>query len=302
MRRTIGILALWLAVGGQAHAFNLGALLQSMSNRSGANATAQGGSAQPPSYAGAALQFVSALVHNAQGVPLKQEDAIGRQIAGNLLGAAPLVPDPRLQRYVNLVGRWVAAQSPRPGLHWRFGVIDSNDINAFSAPGGYVFITKGLYRLLDNESELAGVLGHEIGHVVKKHELHLIEQQKMVAAVGEAAQVRAQGQTLAHQVTQNLIGSGAQIMGHRLDKDDEYEADRIGVVLAARAGYDPYGLPAVLQKLEAVGRTNPSAVALLFYTHPRPENRLAHLAAAMGDHFDSDVPWTTPRRFYRLKP
>ncbi|MDA8384250.1 MAG: M48 family metallopeptidase [Betaproteobacteria bacterium] len=302
MRRALGILALWLSLGGHAHAFNLGTLLQSMSSPAGANPTAQGGSAQPQGYAGAAFQFVGALVHSVRGVPLKQEDAIGRQIAGNLLGAAPLVPDPRLQRYVNLVGRWVAAQSPRPSLRWRFGVIDSSDINAFSAPGGYVFITEGLYRLLDNESELAGVLGHEIGHVVKKHELHLIDQQKMIAAVGEAAQVRSQGQALGNQVAQNLIGSGAQIMGHRLDKDDEYEADRIGVVLAARAGYDPYGLPAVLQKLEAVSRTNPSAVALLFYTHPSPESRLAHLAAAMGGRFDVDVPWTTPRRFYRLQP
>jgi len=92
----------------------------------------------------------------------EEELAIGRQAAGNLLGAAPLVNDLKLQQYVNLVGRWVASRSERADLNWRFGVVDSNDLNAFAAPGGYIFVTKGLYRLLHNESELAGVLAHEM--------------------------------------------------------------------------------------------------------------------------------------------
>jgi len=88
-------------------------------------------------------------------VPLEDEVRLGRQIAGNLLGAAPLVKDDKLQQYVNRVGRWVAAQSDRPDLKWTFGVIESNDINAFAAPGGYVFITRGLYLRLKDEAELA---------------------------------------------------------------------------------------------------------------------------------------------------
>ena len=77
-----------------------------------------------------------------------EEIAIGRQIAGDLLGAAPLVKDAKLQKYVNQVGEWVASQSERPDLPWHFGVIQSNDVNAFAAPGGYIFVTLGLYRLL----------------------------------------------------------------------------------------------------------------------------------------------------------
>jgi len=84
--------------------------------------------------------------------PSKEEEiSLGREIAGNLLGAAPLVKDAALQKYVNSVGRWVASQSERPDLPWRFGVIESEDINAFAAPGGYIMITKGLYRKLTNE-------------------------------------------------------------------------------------------------------------------------------------------------------
>ena len=90
-------------------------------------------------------------------VPEADEIRIGRHIAGNLLGAAPLVNNRQLQTYVNRVGRWVASTSERPDLKWTFGVIESNDLNAFAAPGGYVFLTRGLYRLLRDESELAGV-------------------------------------------------------------------------------------------------------------------------------------------------
>ena len=92
------------------------------------------------------------------GYTPEEETRIGRQIAGNLLGAVPLVRDDKLQNYVNLVGNWVALQSGRKDITWRFGVLDTDDINAFAAPGGYVFLTKGLYRRLNNEAELAGVL------------------------------------------------------------------------------------------------------------------------------------------------
>ena len=92
----------------------------------------------------------------------EEEIAIGRQVTGSLLGAAPLVSDDGLQRYVNQVGCWVASQSERADLPWKFGVMDSADINAFAAPGGYILITKGLYQQLQSESQLAGVLAHEV--------------------------------------------------------------------------------------------------------------------------------------------
>ncbi len=115
-----------------------------------------------------------------KGTSTEEEIAIGQEIAGRLLGAAPLVKDERLQRYVNEVGRWLSLQSRRTDLNWYFGVLDSEDINAFAAPGGFIFLTKGLYRKLHYEAELAGVLGHEIGHVVKRHHLNIIKKSKAI--------------------------------------------------------------------------------------------------------------------------
>lgn len=232
----------------------------------------------------------------ALGGPSEEEEAaIGRQIAGNLLGAAPLVKDKALQKYVNNVGRWVASQSERPDLAWHFGVIDSSDINAFAAPGGYIFVTRGLYRLLNDEAELAGVLAHEVGHVIRKHHLKILQQSQLVDLGGKL---------LAKQVgdsdkIRNLIGSGAEIVSRSLDKGAEFEADRIAVVLAARAGYDAFGLPGVLQEIGHAG--NDSSVALLFKTHPHPDERLVKLGDAMDNRFDGLKGQALPKRFYRIK-
>jgi beta-barrel assembly-enhancing protease len=227
-----------------------------------------------------------------------EEARIGRQIAGNLLGAAPLVRDEALQRYVNQVGRWVALQSERPDLNWYFGVIDSDTVNAFAAPGGYVFVTSGLYRKLQNEAELAGVLGHEIGHVLSRHHLKLLQQSQGIAVLGGLLGKKLKDE---HEVVQNLIGNGAEVFARGLDKAAEHEADRIGVVLGARAGYDGFALPAVLAEIGHVARNDPS-VSLLFKTHPLPEDRLGHLSAALGDKLE-DMPQgqTGDGRFYRLR-
>jgi len=228
----------------------------------------------------------------------EEELRIGQQIAGNLLGAAPLVRDDGLQRYVNRVGRWVALQSERPDLPWRFGVIESDDINAFAAPGGYIFLTKGLYKKLKNEAELAGVLGHEIGHVIRKHHLKLLQKSQAIAAVGSFFGGKVKNENA---IVQNLIGNGAEIVARGLDKDAEYEADRIGLVLGARAGYDAYALPSVLAEIGHVAR-NDKSVSLLFKTHPLPEDRLGQLSEAAGDRLDG-VPegQSGVARFYRLR-
>ena len=227
----------------------------------------------------------------------EEEIAIGRQAAGNLLGAAPLINDVKLQRYVNAVGRWIASQSERSQLKWRFGVIDSTDINAFAAPGGYIFVTKGLYGLLRNESDLAGVLAHEIGHVIHKHDLKLLQQSRLVEG-GSKILGKAAGE---NQQIKNLIGNGAEISSRSLDKDAEFEADRTAVVLAARAGYDAFGLPAVLQDIGRWAKDE-SSVALLFKTHPHPDERLVQLEQAIRNRLDSLKGATLEKRFYRLRP
>lgn len=231
------------------------------------------------------------------GFSQQEEIAIGRQAAGNLLGAAPLVKNAALQKYVNNVGRWIASQSERPDLPWHFGVIESNDINAFAAPGGYIFVTKGLYRLLQSESELAGVLAHEIGHVVEKHHLKVLQQSRLVD-MGSKIAIQQTGE---NQVVKNLIGNGAEMFSRSLDKNAEYEADRIAVILAARAGYDPFGLPTVLQDIGHASK-DASSVKLLFKTHPLPEDRLTHLDEATDGRLDRIQGLALAQRFHRIKP
>ena len=153
-----------------------------------------------------------------------EEIALGRTIAGSLLGAAPLVNDEKLQKYVNQVGRWVASQSERPDLPWRFGVIESGDLNAFAIPGGVVLVTKGLYQNLQNEAQLAGVLAHEIAHIVKKHQLKVLQKQQLVNAGSDWLKSKFGKK---NKLADKAFNTGAEISARSLDKDAElgFEAD-----------------------------------------------------------------------------
>lgn len=208
------------------------------------------------------------------------EEKLGREISGRLLGAANLVSNDKLQQYVNRVGRYVAAQSGRPDINWTFGVIDSADVNAFAAPGGYVFITAGLYNLLQNEAELAGVLGHEIAHVNRRHHVKLMQKQRALALGSELLAKKASGDTV-----KTLVGNGAEIYSRSLDKSAEYEADRIGVQYAAKAGYDGFALASVLDRMGAASGST-DKFTLLYKTHPLPAERLNALDKAIGNRFD----------------
>jgi len=260
-------------------------------------APAQAGGLFDKELTKALKQGVEEKITGSSSTPLEEEIAIGRQLAGNLLGAAPLIRDAQLQKYVNNVGRWVADQSERPDLPWHFGVIASNDINAFAAPGGYIFVTLGLYNLLQNEAELAGVLAHEVGHVIRQHHLKILQQSKLLNLGSQVVGQKVGGSS----TVQGLIGSGAEIMARSLDKRAEFEADRIAVVLTTRAGYEPFALPGVLQQIGHFARDD-GYVALLFKTHPHPDERLGKLGIAMSDHFDGIKGRSLKERFYRITP
>lgn len=229
-----------------------------------------------------------------------QEISLGEGIASNLLGAAPLLDNPAVQQYVNRVGRWLALQTERPDLPWQFGVLDDNDVNAFAAPGGYVFITKGLLAQMNSEAELAGVLAHEISHVLRKHHLQAIKKGARAELLADLANdaIKNQG---ADPRFSKLVSAGTEVYARGLDKNDEFEADRMGVVIAARAGYDPYGLPAVLQTLQSLN-PNDSSLALMFKTHPAVADRLSQLDREMSGQFASmeNQPDLAPRFFQAL--
>ncbi len=217
----------------------------------------------------------------------EQEIALGEGLTAGFLGASPLHPDANLQRYVNRVGKWCAMHSDRPDLPWTFAVIDTETINAFAMPGGDVIVSSGLLKRLSSEAELAGVLSHEIAHVVKKHQLQAIQSAArgdLAATLGKdlaAEKFARQGGGYAAQELKNwgasmaadLIKNG--VLLRPLDRSMEYEADQLGVVIATRSGYDPYGLVGALQMLAQY--KGGGDAASIMSTHPPAGDRIAEL-------------------------
>ena len=228
--------------------------------------------------------LVQMLMQSLDQIDEPREIEIGRQLAAVLLGSKPLHPDLALQRYVNNLGRWISLQSTRPQLPWTFGVLDDPGVNAFAAPGGYVFVTKGLIDRVD-EAELAGILAHEITHVTDRHHLQALRTR---ARAGIATQVLSSqlNNNLGGAVSAQLLALGRDLYSSGLDQGDEFDADRNGVALAASSGFDPYGLPAVLQQLRTAAPDNP-LFSLSLKTHPAPQLRLDQLEQAMGNRLDA---------------
>ena len=210
-----------------------------------------------------------------------EEARSGAEIAAPVFGAAPPWRNPAVQSYVNLVGRNLARQVERKDVQWRFAVLDTPSINAMAFPGGIVVVTRGLYSLLTSEDELAGVLAHEIAHVNRKHQWKVIQQQKLVALASDALARSDPART-----AKLVADLGAQLIARGLDKSAEFEADRDGMVIAARAGYDSLALISVMEKLKAL-KPGEADTALLFSTHPSPQARIEALTQAASANLES---------------
>lgn len=204
-----------------------------------------------------------------------EELALGPQIAGRILGARPLWNDSAAQHRVNVIGRWVASQTSRPDLPWTFGVIDSPEINAFAAPGGYVLVTRGMYEILSTDGEVAAVLGHEISHCVQRDHYNVIRKQELATTGKDLAmsEVKTGTDTASVYARQYVEQHGAAIMLTALDREAEYRADEAAEIYVARAGMNPVSLYAVLQKMAAAG-TQSAMLAQLYKTHPALDDRL----------------------------
>jgi predicted Zn-dependent protease len=228
---------------------------------------------------------------------VEEELAVGKTVAAQVLGAAKLHPDQKIQNYVNLIGRHIASQSERADLPWTFAVIDTSSVNAFAAPGGYILITKGLFDLLQTEDELAAVLGHEVSHVIKKHHFNIVKKQKIVE-FGSKAVSNGNDNELA----KKLSGMVGEMMARGLDKSAEYEADRDGVVLSTRAGYDSSALMSVFDKLELQNKTDASGMKLLFATHPSPNDRRVELVKVITPEIEAAAnPSSAKDRILKVK-
>lgn len=229
------------------------------------------------------VALIGLLKQSVESIDEAKEIEIGRQLAATLLGARPALKNEAVQRYVNQLGRWISLQSARPGLPWTFVVLDDSGVNAFAAPGGYIFITRGLLVSMQSEAELGGVLGHEIAHVVEKHHLKALSKAARAGLLTRVVGSQISG--VGGAVTNQLMDMGVNLYSKGLERGDEFDADRKGVVLAARSGLDPYGLPSVLQMLASMRPDDPN-VALMFSTHPPTGQRLELLETAMGTRLD----------------
>lgn len=212
-----------------------------------------------------------------------EEIQLGRQAAAVFLGAAPLSTNLVLNRYLNRVGHRLIQHTERANLPWRFGVLDTDSINAFAAPGGTIFVTLGLIKKLDSEAELACVLSHEIAHVLRRHHLQAIKKNARFKLTGNLIGMAAETSNTA--AMDKVLGGVKELYSRGLDKEDEFEADHMAMVIAARAGYDPYSLMTVLHKLDTLN-PDASTLALWFKTHPPPIKRLETLGNTIGDDME----------------
>ena len=189
--------------------------------------------------------------------------------------------DERLTRYINLVGKTIADVSDRPNLNYHFAILNSQDQNAFAAPGGYIFVTIGLLKALKNEAELAGVLAHEVAHITQKHMLETIRRGALLSNVSEVTLAAMNKDpkmfsNVIDEITDKLFTKG-------MDKDKEYEADVYGVEFAYRAGYQPAGLRDYLKTLQSQeGHTN----SKFFTTHPSTGTRISKIDGLLGQYAD----------------
>ena len=207
-----------------------------------------------------------------------QEIQLGQQQDAEVRREMGVYRDAALQEYVSGIGMKLARASERPELPWHFTVVDSPAVNAFALPGGYIYITRGIMPFLDNEAQLAGVLGHEIGHVTARH-----AAQQYSRSTGAQLGLLF-GSILVPQTRPlaQLGESGLGLLFLKYGRDDEAQADGLGVKYAARTGWDPAGVPQMLTTLGRIEEASDNkGVPNWLSTHPAPEDRVQRVSAAV---------------------
>ena len=209
-----------------------------------------------------------------------QEIEMGQQYDKEVVASIGLYPDPALQNYIQELGTRLAATSERKNLPWTFRVVDDPAVNAFAVPGGFIYVTRGIMTHLNSEAELAGVVGHEIGHVTARHTASQISKQQL-AGLGLVIG------SIASSDFERYAGVASQALGIlflKFSRDDENQADELGLRYMGRAKYDPRAMPPVFQMLDAIGKQQESGGRLPEWlsTHPDPGNRLQHINALIA--------------------
>jgi predicted Zn-dependent protease len=235
-----------------------------------------------PAAAGDQLEQIGTITKRAQQLTElhmsdEEEQKLGAEVNERIRTRYGVVQDEAVHRYVTLVGAVLAQASDRPNLPWTFTVLDVPSVNAFAAPGGYVHITRGALALIQNEAELAGVLGHELIHITQKHTIHAIQKK---SGIKMGAQETLSGNAaLFDQVVGEAV---ANITNQAFSAGEETESDQKGVILVNKVGYAPGGLGAVLARIKERNKDTQEKRGL-FPSHPEMQQRIDRLAKQVSE-------------------
>jgi len=225
-------------------------------------------------------------------IDTETEIQMGLETDAGIKQEYPVLDDPAVTAYVTGIGERVAAHSDRTDVHYWFTVLDSDVVNAFAAPGGYIYITTGLLALADDEAEVACVLAHETGHVVGRHSVRSIQNAMGISLaaellLGEESEAWTQ-----------LAGLGAGLFMLRNSREHEFQADQFAVKYAVAAGYDPAGAVRFFEKLAALHGSGPGGFAGWLSTHPPTDERIARAQLEIGRYDLGGHPLTRNRDMY----
>jgi predicted Zn-dependent protease len=213
-------------------------------------------------------------------VSTQQEVEMGTQYAQQINAQLPIVQDPEINRYVNVLGNQIAQRADQRGIQYRFFIVNAREINAFAVPGGYIYVNRGLIERTNTLSQFAGVLGHEIGHVVRRHSVQ--QMQKAQGANFGVVLACVLTSICGSDVGQTAINVGGTALFAKFSRDDEFEADQEGIRNVIRAGIHPRGIPEMFQILLNERDRGNTAVAAWFATHPTEEDRITRAQQAIA--------------------
>ena len=211
-----------------------------------------------------------------------QEWQLGRELAAEIHQQADVVQDPLVLKFIEQMGSRIVSETELADRPWEFHVIADSSINAFNIPGGHVFINTGLIRAAVTPSELAGVVAHEVAHGVARH-----STERMTQAYGLNllfGLIAGERVTMLEQIAGQLLGAGAMA---KFSRDDEREADRLGLQYMADAAYDAAGMAAMFETMLSLRARRPNIVEQFFSTHPLTEERVAEMEVQAEDVADT---------------
>lgn len=222
------------------------------------------------------MRYLALVLAGITLVSMQDEIAIGREAQAQVRRKTPQVRDSTVVSYVSRIGRLLAARAPGNRYPYSFSVADYREINAFALPGGPVWVNRGAMQAAGNESQLAAVLAHEVAHIAQRHSAQQLSN-VMVTNLGldllGALLGNSAGATAAN-IAARYIASGAFL---KFSRDDERDADRVGVQIMTRAGWDPHGMIELMDTIRQQERRDPSSVEVFFSNHPSPADRVQQL-------------------------